>query len=174
MHNTDVCFLKSILTENKLKASYLTGNINEGDGIYESEDQKFIFFSVIDKYDSKYKIFGNVVLYFDYDILWNRSYYISTVHSTSPDDLGKWNKGNDYKMKYKQYYKHTNKVLTKLFKNAISKLPNGKAFQIFQQVAIKKQCNLKHLKKIKFLHVKPSNVIKKLIKNKFPDVILDF
>lgn len=93
IHNTNICFLKSILIENKLKASYLTGNINEGDGCYESKNQKFVFFSVIDEYDSKYEIYGDVILYFDSKILWNRSYYISTVHSAFPYILGKWNKG---------------------------------------------------------------------------------
>lgn len=44
---------------------------------------------------------------------------MSTVHSPYPNYLGTWNKGKDYKKKYKQYYKFTNKVLKKLFRNSI-------------------------------------------------------
>jgi len=79
------------------------------------EIKKFIFFSIVDKYKSKYRIYADVVLYFNCKLLWNRSYYVSTVHSAYPDILGKWNKGKDYKKKYKQYYKSTNTVLHKLF-----------------------------------------------------------
>jgi hypothetical protein len=174
IHNTTLDSLKSILIENKLKSSCLSNNLNEGYGIYEASQQKFVFFSVIDECVSKYKLYGNVILYFDSKILWNRSYYISTVHSSTPDYLGKWHKGANYKKKYNQYYKYTNKALTKLFKNAISQLPKGNAFQIFQQVAIKNQCDLKYLKKIQFLHSKPINAIIKLMQNKYPDVIVDF
>ena len=173
-HVTEMKFLKSILKENKLKSSNLTGNINEGSGLYKSNDQKYVFFSVINKLESKYKIYGDVVLFFDNKILWNRSYYVSTVHSPYPNYLGTWNKGKDYKKKYKQYYKFTNKVLKKLFRNSISKLPNSDGFQIFQQVAIKNKCDLKHLKKNKVFKKKPTNVIRELIKNKYPDVILEF
>ena len=44
IHNTTLGVLNLILIENKLKASYLTGNLNEGRGIYKSEDQRFVFF----------------------------------------------------------------------------------------------------------------------------------
>tara|TARA_A100001015_G_C14951126_1_gene696811 strand:+ start:533 stop:1066 length:534 start_codon:yes stop_codon:yes gene_type:complete len=174
IHNTNLDSLNQILIEKKLKASYLTGKTNQGEGIYQSKDQKFVFFSVIDNLESKYKIYGDVILYFDFKLLWNRKYYLSTVHSASPDDLDTWNKGTDYKKKYNQYYKSTNKVLTKLFENAVSKLPKGKNFQAFQQVAILKQCNLKYLKKIKFLESKPTNKILNLIKNEYPNIILDY
>ena len=85
IHNTTLDALNLILIENKLKASYLTGNLNEGRSVYKSEDQRFVFFSVIDKYNSKYTIHGDVVLYFNSKILYNRSYYISNIHSGSPD-----------------------------------------------------------------------------------------
>ena len=79
-----------------------------------------------------------------------------------------------YKKKYKQYYKNTKTVLAKLFNYSISVLSGGRAFQVFQQIALKKQCNLKYLKMIKFNMVKPTKVMIKLIKDKYPDVILDF
>jgi hypothetical protein len=89
-----------------------------------------------------------VILFFDYNILYNRTYYIAMMHSAEPDELVKWNKGKDYKLKYPQYYKNTKKVLFKLYKNTISKLPNGRAFQVFQQVAIKNKTNLNKLVEI--------------------------
>ena len=75
------------------------------------------------------------------------------------------------KKKYKQYYKKTKDVLTKLFKNAI--LRHREAFQIFQQIAIKKQCNLNNLLQITF-YKKPSDKVIKIIKDKYPDVIIKF
>ena len=165
-HITNHKYLKSILTDGMLKSSYLTGNLNQGDGIYKHI--KFVFFSVIDDYESKQQIYGDVVLYFDYKMLWNRTFFVSTYHSDTPVRLCK---GEQVK-KYNQYYKYTKRVLTKLFQYSISK--SSKVFWVFQQVAIKNQCNLKNLKMIRFQQYKPTKVIVKLIKNKYPDVIIDF
>ena len=56
-HNVrDEKTLLKIIKDEKLKAGYLTGNINEGDGIYLPEDQKFVFFSSIDNLNSKLEI----------------------------------------------------------------------------------------------------------------------
>lgn len=171
-HNVrDEKTLLKIIKDEKLKAGYLTGNINEGDGIYLPEDQKFVFFSCIDKLNSKLDINSSITLFFDYKLLYNRTYYVSTCHSAYPDELSTWNNGKDYKKKYKQYYKKTKDVLTKLFKNAI--LRHREAFQIFQQIAIKKQCNLNNLVQITF-NKKLSDKVIKIIKNKYPDVIIKF
>ena len=176
-HNTNLKSLKLILEDNQLKASYLTGNTDEGEGIYESKDQKFIYFSVIDDLKSKYTIFSDVTLYFDPKMLWNRTYYVSNLHSGDPHVLGEWinNKGDkQYKKKYKQYYKNTKSILAKLFKYSISVLPGGRAFQIFQQIALKKQISLKYLKAIKFNKSKPSQSLLKLLSKEYPDVILEY
>ena len=177
-HNTDLKSLKLILIDDLIKASYLTNILNEGFGIYASNDQKFIFFSVIDDFKSKYKIHSNITLYFDPEMLWNRTYYIANSHSGCPHILGEWTNDNgdkQYKKKYKQYYKNTKSVLAKLFDYSISVIPGGKAFQVFQQIALKKQTNLKYLKIIKFNNkIKPTTAVIKLIKDKYPDVILDF
>jgi len=171
-HNVrDEKTLLKIIKDEKLKAGYLTGNINEGDGIYLPEDQKFVFFTCIDKLNSKLDISSSITLFFDYKLLYNRTYYVSTCHSAYPDELSTWNNGKDYKKKYKQYYKKTKDVLTKLFKNSI--LRHREAFQIFQQIAIKKQCNLNNLVQITF-YKKPSDKVIKIIKNKYPDVIIKF
>jgi hypothetical protein len=152
-----------ILKDGLLKAPYLTNIINEGDGIYDTKDQKFIYFSVIDDLNSKYKIYSDITLYFDTKILWNRTFFIAPYHSGNPDKL------NKDKKKYKQYYKNTNSVLNKLFNNSISK---NKVFQPFQQIAIKKQVNLKYLQAIKFNKSKPSKELIKLLTNEFPNIII--
>ena len=162
-HNTNLTSLKMIVKDGLLKASYLTNILNEGDGIYDAKDQKFIYFSVIDNLNSKYKIYSDITLYFDTKILWNRSFYIAPYHSGNPDKL------NKDKKKYKQYYKNTNSVLNKLFNNSISK---NKVFQPFQQIAIKKQVNLKYLQAIKFNKSKPSKELIKLLTNEFPNIII--
>lgn len=162
-HNTNLTSLKMILKDGLLKASYLTNILNEGDGIYDTKDQKFIYFSVIDDLNSKYKIYSDITLYFDTKILWNRSFFIAPYHSGNPDKL------NKDKKKYKQYYKNTNSVLNKLFNNSISK---NKVFQPFQQIAIKKQVNLKYLQAIKFNKSKPSKELIKLLTNEFPNIII--
>ena len=152
-----------ILKDGLIKAPYLTNILNEGDGIYDAKDQKFIYFSVIDDLNSKYKIYSDITLYFDTKILWNRTFFIAPYHSGNPDKL------NKDKKKYKQYYKNTNLVLKKLFNNSISK---NKVFQPFQQIAIKKQVNLKYLKAIKFNKFKPSKELINLLTNEFPNIVI--
>ena len=162
-HNTNLTSLKMILKDGLLKAPYLTNILNEGDGIYDTKDQKFIYFSVIDDLNSKYKIYSDITLYFDTKILWNRTYFIAPYHSGNPDKL------NKDKKKYKQYYKNTNSVLNKLFSNSISK---NKVFQPFQQIAIKKQVNLKYLQAIKFNKFKTSKELINLLTNEFPNIVI--
>ena len=166
-HNTTLEFLRYILKDKQLKAAYLTNNINEGESEYETKDQKFIYFSVIDDLKSKYTIFSDVTLYFDPKMLWNRTYYIAYSHTSKPHKLTERKNSK----KYKQYYKYTNTVLNKLFNYAISK---GEGFQVFQQVALKKQTNLKYLKAIRFNKSKPSQALFKLLSKEYPDVILKY
>tara|TARA_Y100001958_G_C21171205_1_gene502945 strand:+ start:142 stop:726 length:585 start_codon:yes stop_codon:yes gene_type:complete len=170
IHETNLESLELILKQNKLKAACLTNCLNAGHGIYPAKKQKFVFFSVIDKLDSKYneQLQGNVTLFFNYKLLWNRTYYISNHWTDIPDEL----KTNNNKQKYNQYYKSTKKVLTKLFKDSLDML-DGKAFNVFQQVAILKHCDLKYLEKIKFHNCKPSDKIIKLLKKKYPHIILE-
>ena len=74
-HNvSDEQTLLKILKDNKLKAGYLTGNINEGYGLYLPKDQKFVFFSTVDKLNSKLEIYSSIILFFDYNLLYNRVY----------------------------------------------------------------------------------------------------
>lgn len=180
VHNTNIKSLKKIIEDNKLKAAYLTNNLNEGYGLYKPKQQKYLFFFLIDNYNSKddKKISGIVSLYFDTKLLWNRKYYISTCLSGNPSGLKEWvlnyenRKCKMYKREYKQYYKKTDKVLNNLYNNK----NNTFNPQTDTQIAIKNTCNLKYLKKIKFLlydDFKPSNKLLKLIKNNYPNVIIE-
>lgn len=171
-HITSINSLKQILIDGELKSSSLTGKINQGYGLYKPSEQEHVFFSAIDEPGIK-EIVGDVILFFDYKMLYKRSYYISTVHSPYPQYVGKWNNGKDYKLKYPQYYRYTKSVLKKLYKNALSKL-DGDAFEIFQQIAIKNKCDLTHLRYIKFQYGKPTKPILKLLKEQYPNVIKDF
>ena len=54
-HQTNLESLELILKQDKLKAAYLTNRLGDGDGVYPAKKQKFVFFGVIDKLDSKYK-----------------------------------------------------------------------------------------------------------------------
>ncbi len=47
---------------------------------------KFIYFSCIDKLNTR-KIYGECILFFDSKLLYNRIFYISTVHSQYPNKL---------------------------------------------------------------------------------------
>ena len=170
IHETNLESLELILKQNKLKAGCLTNCLNVGSGIYPAKKQNFVFFSVIDKLDSKYneQLRGKATLFFNYKLLWNRTYYISDHWTASPDAL----KTNNNKQKYNQYYKSTKKVLRKLFKDSVNKF-GGEVIYVFQQVAILKQCDLKYLEKIKFNNCKPSDKIIKLLKKKYPHIILE-
>ena len=109
-----------------------------------------------------------ITLFFNYKLLWNRTYYVNNIWTYSPNKLIKpKNNTKMYPEKYKQYYKSTKKVLRKLFKHSVN-IYNGKSFYIFQQVAILKQCDLKYLEKIKFNNCKPSDKIIKLLQKKYP------
>jgi len=68
-------------------------------------------------------------------------------------------------------YKNYNNVLRKLYKQSISLLENGKAFQVFQQIAIRNKINLDELVAIEF-HDKPSKTILNYLNKYLPDVII--
>lgn len=173
-HITKVKYLIKILKDKKLKSNVLSNNLNFGEGIYPKNN--LVFFNIVDKINSKYQIEfqnfedGEVVLYFDYNLLYNRLYYESSHYSERPDlNLSKWKSGSRilYNKMYPRYHKNIKQNLRKLFNNSIKILPNGKSFFAFQQIAIKNECNLKYLRYIK-LNKKMSdrhiNDIKKILK----------
>ena len=181
-HITKIKYLEKILKDKKLKSNALTNKFNIGDGIYYLS--KLVFFNIVDKINSKYQIGfknyedGEVVLYFDYNLLYNRLYYESNHYSDRPDlKLSKWKFGNRilYNKMYPRYHKNTKKNLSKLFNNSIKVLQNGKAFFVFQQIAIKNECNLKYLRYIrlnKTMSDRHINDVKKILKDSNLDVEL--
>jgi hypothetical protein len=180
-HNTSLKALKSILKDGYIKSYSLLKKegINkiegEGSGIYN--ENHFIYFSCIDKLFSR-EIFGRVTLYFNSKLLYNKSFYVSTNHSTNPESLKEWTSKTDdnkkikeYKRKYDENYKNYNNVLKKLYKHSISQLENGKAFQIFQQIAIRNKINLDELVAIEFRE-EPSKAILNYLNKYLPNVII--
>lgn len=176
-HVTTEKSLKSILKDGYIKSLLQLQNEgykiepNEGSGIYETTN--FIYFSCIDKINTR-EIYGQCIMYFNSKILYNRMFYVSTCHSGYPNSLGEWTTGNEsreYKRKYYKKYIYYDEVLQKLFNNSISKLPNGKAFQIFQQIAIRKKLSLKNLVAIEFNRKPKTNIIK-YIQKKYPNITI--
>jgi hypothetical protein len=155
IHVTNGKSLKSILQDGYVKSLSLIkknkkGNYGWGSGLYT--ENNFIFFSCCDKlFDDR--IFGNVILYFNSKLLYNRNFYASTVWSPDPDYLGEWysgdkdNKKKEYKRKYNRYYSKYDNVLKKLYDQSTLKF---KYYQYFQQVAVGNKVNLKELIGIEF------------------------
>ena len=114
-----------------------------------------------------------ITLYFDSELLYNRTFYISTIHSADPiNALGEWKNGNtlQYKRKYKKNYLHYDKVLLDLYKNSITNLPKGKGFQLWQQIAINNKVNLNNLVGIHFNKDEPTQSILKFINKNYPHI----
>ena len=72
IHNTDMKYLFNILKEEKIKSNKMTGNINEGYGIYDTN--KFVYFSTTNTlFDTK--TYGQVIIYLPSELLFNRTFY---------------------------------------------------------------------------------------------------
>jgi hypothetical protein len=134
IHNTDITSLKSILKDECLKSLSLQRKTNknaqlgEGYGIYT--ENNFVYFSCTNK-------------------LFDKSFYIANLHSSTPQRLvTDTNKTN--KKKYNKNYTKYNSVLTKLYNYSISQLKHGEAFQVFQQIAVRNKVNLDELVAIQF------------------------
>lgn len=173
LHHTSLSYLLDILKDGKLKAAYLTGNLDQGDGQHEPEKQKHVFFNCISKTDfDEYKIDGHqssVCLYFESSFLYNRVFFTSNRHGPFPEKTNK--KHDRYTNK-----KTIDKILKKLYDYSLGivkdqKFKNG--FVAFQQIAIRNECNLNKLVAIKF-RKKPSESSKiiRYIKKNYPNVII--
>jgi hypothetical protein len=177
-HNTNIQSLKKILKDGYLKSYSLLKkegyNIkkinNEGFGLYT--ENKFVYFSCIKK-PFTYKIYSLITLYFTSDLLFDRTFYVSNLHSAFPDYLMEHKRNNVvlYKRKYNKFYKDYNKVLKELFNFSISVLKNGDAFHVFQQVAVHNKINLNNLICIEFNNKEDANQnIVNYIKKYYPNV----
>jgi hypothetical protein len=156
-----------------LKSSKLTNNKEgEGSGIYDTTP--FVYFSTTNKLFDK-DVSSRITLYFNSKLLYNKSFYVSTVLSADPTKLAEWKselnvKSKEYKRKYKKNYSHYDKILLKLYKNSITKIPGGKAFQVFQQIAINNKVNLDNLVGIQFNYEAPTQSILGFINKNYPHV----
>jgi hypothetical protein len=142
-HNTKLDSLKSILSSNYLKSYSMLKKenilIEQGEGYDIYDENKFVYFSCTDELFDK-QIYSEVTLYFGSNLLNNRIFYTSGDHTPFPNIL---NPKNKFSKKYNSSTKIENVpiILEKLYRNSISKLPNGKAFQVFQQIAINNKAN---------------------------------
>jgi hypothetical protein len=97
--------------------------LNEGSSIYK--ENNFVYFSCCEKLFDK-RILNPIILYFDSKLLYDKTFYISTVHSPAPEYLGEWRTSSEsdmeYKRKYKKHYKLYNLVLQKLYDNSRNKM----------------------------------------------------
>ena len=175
IHNTSLPALESILKDRELKSLSLLKKENknfsryapnEGGGIYTKNN--FVYFSCTDKLYDK-NILNSITMYFNSKLLFNNSFYLYTGHSPDPESLHE--SGMDYKRKYNRYYNEYNTVLKKLYNYSISILENGKAFQIFQQIAVRNKVNLNELVAIEFNNkILATDSIIKYITKMFPNV----
>ena len=177
-HSTNISSLKSIIKDGFLQSYSLLKKLNKipkdtlGSGLYT--ENNFVYFSCVDKLFDE-NILGNVILYFNSKLLYNRSFYVSTVWSQYPNYLGEWNvkdkngkKIKQYKRKYNRYYSKYNTVLKKLYNNSISVYP--KSFEIFQQVAIKNKVSLTELVSIELRKDLATDKILNFIYKYYPNI----
>ena len=117
-------------------------------------------------------------MYFNSKLLFNKSFYVANLHSSTPNKLNEWwinDNGKRIKMyerKYNKYYTNYDRVLKKLYDYSIYVLPRGYSFQVFQQVAVRNKVNLKELVAIEFKKDFVSNNIINYITKYYPNVII--
>jgi hypothetical protein len=178
IHNTDITSLKSILKDKCLKSLSLQKKTNkkaqpnEGSNLYT--ENNYVYFSCTNKlFDNK--VFANIAkgitLYFNSNLLFNKSFYVANLHSYTPQQLATW--GFNYKKKYNKNYTKYNSVLTKLYNYSISVLKKGEAFQVFQQIAVRNKVNLDELVAIQFYNKSfATESIIKYITKFYPNIII--
>lgn len=164
--------LKNIIKDGYLKAPIEKNAIlNEGEFIYKVN--KYIYFSTTEKLFDK-RVVSDISLYFSSELIYNKIFYVSTVHTSTPNILTEWNyiEGSkiykNYKRKYPKNYKDYNKVLKDLYNFSISAFL--KFFQAYNQVAVKNKINIKNnLIGIKF-NKKPTLELLFFIKKYYPNI----
>ncbi len=180
IHETNESALKSILKSgylmsySSLKKINKTPKNNYGKGLYTDND--YVYFCCVDKLFDK-TIGGRIIMYFNSKLLYNKSFYASTIWSPYPDKLNEWKVKNDdgtntkeYKRKYDKNYTKYNTVLKKLYDQSVSK--HKKAFYVFQQIAVKNKVNIKELVAIEFIRKDDNDKIIKYITKYYPDIII--
>ena len=137
IHETTLNNLYMILQDCELKSNYLTGEINQGEGVYE-KNNKYVYFSL------ERELFANtnysrIKLYFDTNLLSNRNFYISSVQSANPDNEGVWGtlEGTEIKKKYPRNTENIPEILEKFY------YYHNYIF-LFGQVEIKNKVNIQN------------------------------
>ena len=132
-YRTNIYTLKSILKSGYIKSysilkkeRFNTYKLDRlSDGIYD--ESNYIYFD--------FKIMGNIILYFNSKLLFNRKFFIANYYTNLLNILEKIKikDGNIlYSRKYKKYYKKYDTILNNLFTYSMN-ANNGVAFQAFQQ-----------------------------------------
>lgn len=172
IHNTTSTNILPILKSGQLLSSYITGNASEGSTMYEKGTSKYVYFSTCDRlFDNR--TYASCIMYINSSVLYNRKYYLSSCHTVDPKlsskTIYKKNKRNVTKS-YPRYDKYFNKRLRALYRNSVSALEDGKAFAIFQQVAINNKIKIKDsIIGIEF-RFQPSEKITNYLKKHYPNV----
>ena len=113
IHNTDITSLKSILKDKCLKSLSLQRETNKNAQTNLSGDtyteNNFVYFACTNKlFDNK--VSAVITLYFNSKLLFDKSFYITNLHSSTPQRLvTDSNKTN--KKKYNKNYTKYNSVL---------------------------------------------------------------
>lgn len=171
-HNTTFEYLIDILKDGELKSNKLTGNINEGDGIYDNNEFVY-FFACPDIYENY--IAGLITLFIKPNELYNRKFYISTHHTSNPDYL--YDYGDYYTKMYPKNYDKYNYVLNKIYNKSRNIFPEKLTFfEAFQQIAVKNRFPITtdSLVAIRINNTfgKLDNNILKILKKKYPNTNL--
>lgn len=170
VHGTTINNLLSILKTGEIKSNELTGKINQGEGIYDSN--KYVYF-LLERELFKNTNYERIKLYFKLDLLYNRNFYLSTVHSGYPNYEDTWtaDDGKQMKKKYPRFSKNIDKIIKNFY--------HYNNFVFFTgQVAIKNKANINnYLVGIEFLsqgedtqYMKKKDRIIKLLKKQYPNV----
>ena len=162
-HDTTLTCLKLILKDGYLKSNKLTKKLNNGESQYY-DNNPFVYFSTTTElFDNT--IFGNITLYFNSKLLYNRIFYVANFWTPIPDKLEVIKREDGvifYRRKYNKYYQYYDKILLELYKNGY--------FGTGQQVAINNKVNLNNLIGIHFNFIEPNKALINYINKNFPIV----
>jgi hypothetical protein len=171
-HETKLKYLAKILEQNELKSSALSGSLNQGSGIYDKSNE--IYFRAVKNIKDITRPEGNVILFFNSKILYNKPFWISTTNSADTDTHTKstwnikWKNDPQYSMKYKRHYKYVDKALKKLYLHSVSA---GHPMIIYNSVTVLNKINIKeHLVAIVLTPSVESKkeILEKYIKKHYP------
>lgn len=177
-HFTTPSNLIEILKDNELKSNFITGNTEEGQSIYKSPNH-FVYFTVsrelfnaFDVYElfNKNKTsYNNIILYFSPKLLEQKKFYLSTVFSPKPDDLGTWREPDGTKQ---QKQSKPRGITEAAIKKVLDKFYYYNNYVYYHgQVAIKEKTNVKpYLVGIEFRNCIPSKTVTRLLQEKYPEV----